>query len=207
MLGTKSRWPGASRSVTLRDGVVKWPIATSTVTPRARSLSRSSSSQAQEKEPLPISLAARSFLCTCLSSTAPRRCSNRPIIVLLPASTCPRTTRWMRSSPPPTPDDPASTARLRAFSSGANSDRARTGASAGFLGKDGTPPGPAAVPPPSEIDPSSSAGEMGVGLGAGPPIAGPLAFWAWAAWTTSSGEGEEKSKWAAVPILGAGATG
>lgn len=50
MFGTKSLCPGASSSVTLRFGVTKRAIATSTVTPRARSSGRSSSTQAQEKD-------------------------------------------------------------------------------------------------------------------------------------------------------------
>ncbi len=50
MFGTKSRCPGASSSVTLKRGVTKRAMATSTVTPRARSSGRSARTQAHEKE-------------------------------------------------------------------------------------------------------------------------------------------------------------
>lgn len=69
MLGTKSRCPGASRSVTLRWLVWKRVVATSTVTPLARSSGLSSSSQAQEKDALPACAASFSCLCTAFCDT------------------------------------------------------------------------------------------------------------------------------------------
>mmetsp|Transcript_12694 Transcript_12694/g.32556 ORF Transcript_12694/g.32556 Transcript_12694/m.32556 type:complete len:220 (+) Transcript_12694:1116-1775(+) len=101
MFGMKSRWPGASSSVTLNLGVWNPDTATSTVTPRARSSGRSSSSHAQEKEALPACAASFWFLCTVRWSTRPRSCRRRPISVDLPASTCPSTTRCNPARPPP----------------------------------------------------------------------------------------------------------
>ncbi len=69
MLGTKSRWPGASSSVTLRWLVWKRVVATSTVTPLARSSGLSSRSQAQEKDALPAWAASFSCLCTAFCDT------------------------------------------------------------------------------------------------------------------------------------------
>ena len=92
MLGTKSRCPGASRSVTRLLAVSKRASATSTVTPLLRSSGRSSSIQAHAKLALPISFACFCALVTSRSVTTPVSYNSRPNVVDFPASTWPSTT-------------------------------------------------------------------------------------------------------------------
>jgi len=89
VLGTKSRWPGASSSVKQRVGVSKAFVPTSIVTPRSRSAPSSSSTHAKANEALPMSRASRAKRCSWRAETTPRSYSRCPISVLLPASTCP----------------------------------------------------------------------------------------------------------------------
>mmetsp|Transcript_97902 Transcript_97902/g.285652 ORF Transcript_97902/g.285652 Transcript_97902/m.285652 type:complete len:204 (+) Transcript_97902:865-1476(+) len=99
MFGTKSRWPGASRMVKCRCGVVKCFTQTSMVTPRCRSSSPSSRTQAKAKEAFPICLDSFSNLCSCFEETDPTRQRRCPIKVDFPASTWPTTTRLTLGRP------------------------------------------------------------------------------------------------------------
>lgn len=93
MLGTKSRWPGASMSVNALRVVSNASRATSIVTPLLRSSSVASRAQACANDALPARCEARSFAFAVLSETTPSSCKSRPINVDLPASTWPTTTR------------------------------------------------------------------------------------------------------------------
>eukprot|EP00962_Isochrysis_galbana_P005574 scaffold1504_cov111-Isochrysis_galbana.AAC.6 len=93
MLGTKSRWPGASSTLILRRSVWMKAVLTSIVTPRSRSSAPWSRRKAYLNELFPSAFASFSHRCKARGSTAPASRSSRPIRVDLPASTCPTTTR------------------------------------------------------------------------------------------------------------------